>query len=234
MNFFRTILFFVVFLGTNFFAYANVAPHYISLGRDCQAAGLFSLFNLREASFPLDWVVSHEFEGVIKAFDDDFKYFLDPLHLVYCKEYIYNSYYSFCFNHFFPLKGVTVTDHITVPGTVVENYLDYLPEVKATQDRRIQRVKDLLTSNDVVVFVRTHLEPEQAKRFTSLIRKKYPKLKFLLVVVHEQPNLIGNWHIKRVLNYYAQNRSGLADWWDMSEWSNIFQYVQAEVNSYRW
>lgn len=233
MKFFRTILLFVVFLGTNFFAHGNVIPHFISLGRDCQVAGHFSLFQLREASFPLDWVISYEFEGVINAFDDDFKYFLDPLYLVYCKEYIYNSYYSFSFNHFFPIKGVPVTDHIAVPGTVVENYLEYLPQVQAIQGRRIQRVKDLLTSNEVVVFVRTHLEPDQAKRFTSLIRQKYPKLKFLLVIIHERPDLIGNWHIDRVINYYASIRSGMADWWHIVEWSNIFQYVQAEVNS-RW
>lgn len=203
---------------------ADYRPHYVSLGRDCQPASAFIGFQLREASFPLDWVASPNFEGVIEAFRDDFKYFLDPNYLQYFPHGILNTYYNFGFNHFFPAKD----------GVVPENFLDYLPEVRATQNRRIQRVKDLLTSNEVIVFIRTHIEPIQAAHFVALLRTKYPQLRFLLAVVHERADLIGNWHLDRVVNFYASQRSGAGDWWSPGEWGAIFGQINQIITTYKW
>lgn len=222
---FRLVFFIFAFFCNHVFLYGTSSPHFVGLGRDCQIADAFNTFQLRQAAFPLDWVVSHNFEGVIQAFEDDFKHFLDPIYLVYAKTHVINSYYGFGFNHFFPLEGVPVTEHITVPGTVVKNYLDYLPAVQVTQGRRIQRVKDLLSSDEFVIFVRTHIVPSQAENFVARIRKKYPNLRFLLVVVHENLDLIGDWKLDRVLNFFACRRRNFADWWDNSEWATVFYHV---------
>ena len=93
-------------------------------------AGVLINFNLRKAAYPLDWMVSHNFYGVVEVFKTDFKYFLDPEFLAYRVNYIENMYYQFGYNHFFPLIGQPVTEEVHVAGVVVPNYLDYLPFVQ--------------------------------------------------------------------------------------------------------
>lgn len=204
------------------FAYGKGSVHFISLGRDCQVGLELIAANLRPAAFPLDWVAS-DFEGVIKAFEDDFEHFLDPLYLTYHPYQIYNSYYGFGYNHCFPIKDVEFIQHLDkgYAGIHRENFLDYLPSVQSTYKRRIRRLNNLLIRHEAIVFIRTHIVPSQAAHFVTMLSGKYPCLPFLLVVVHERADLIGDWHIDKVLNFYASKRSGYADFWERSEWNNI-------------
>lgn len=200
--------------------------HYIGLGRDCQVTGALIHFNLRAAAYPLDWMVSLHFDGVIHAFQTDFKQFLNPSFLVYQTHYIENTYYQFGYNHFFPLVGHPITDEVHVAGTVVPNFLDYLPHVKEVQNRRIKRLLNLLSSQDNIVFIRTHSTPHEAADFMNMIKYRYPKKKIFLVVVHEREDLIGEWFLPNVLNFYASQRTGFADWWTMDEWAKILAGIQ--------
>jgi hypothetical protein len=207
--------------------------HYIGLGRDCQVAIILRDLQIRRAAYPLDWMVCSNFYGVIEVFKDDFKYFLDPNFLIYKESYIENSYYQFGYNHFFPIIGFPIYDDIHIAGTIVPNFLDHLPAVQATQGKRIQRLLDLLSSDEKIVFIRTHAMPDEARAFVHAIEQKYPHLKFRLVVVHERQDLIGDWNIPKVLNFYACQRSGDHDWWIPQEWANIIQAVQANIPK-RW
>ncbi|WP_195155562.1 DUF1796 family putative cysteine peptidase [Candidatus Protochlamydia phocaeensis] len=205
--------------------------HYISLGRDCQVSCQLALYNLRSAAYPLDWIVSHHFEGVIEVFKDDFNYFLDPAFLEYKTTYIENTYYQFLYNHFFPVVGYVPKEDIVVKGTIVPNYLDYLPNVQATQGRRIQRLMNLLSSKERIIFIRSHSTPDEARAFMRMLKEKYPHPDIFLVVVHERKDLIGDWHIPNVLNFYASQKSGFADWWEASEWAKIFSHIQDWLNN---
>jgi len=208
----------------------NGATYFVSLGHDCQIASTLKELELRPTAFPLDWVASDSFEGVIQAFEDDFKYFLDPLYLSYqihpssyVGTYIWNSYYEFRYSHFFP----------TVNNSIVYNYLDFLPQIQTTQNRRIQRLINLLRSeNDVIVFIRTNIEPQEAHRFVDLIHKKYPNLFFLLVVVDEKSDLTEDWDIDRVLNYYVtkKRKDIFSGWWDHSEWLYIIDSINKKIS----
>jgi len=216
-------LYFIVlsFLFSRSVVHGTNTRYYVSLGRDCQIASSLVDFNMRRFALPFDWVLSSPFEGVIKAFEEDFEHFLDPLYLSYETNYIANNYYGFGFSHFFPMIGVPITEDICVAGTVVDNYLDYLPAVQTTQERRIQRLKDLLSSEEVVFFIRTHINKDEAVHFVSMLNEKYPQLVFILVMVHERADLIDNWHLEKVINYYASLRRGIGDWWNYSEWQHI-------------
>ena len=101
-------------------------------------------------------MISHNFEGVLQAFDDEFANFLDPAYLSYATTLVQNTYYDFGFNHFFPLEGLPDNEPINIAGIVRTNYLDYLPSIQAAQGIRIDRLNKLLSSNEMVVFVRTH------------------------------------------------------------------------------
>lgn len=224
MSIFRVISLIVIIFFSPLSVQSEV--HYIGLGRDCQVAGVLINFNLRKAAYPLDWMVSHNFYGVIEVFKTDFKYFLDPEFLAYRVNYVENMYYQFGYNHFFPLIGQPVTEEVHVAGVVVPNYLDYLPFVQEVQNRRIQRLLNLVSSNEKIVFIRTHSTPDEAKAFMDMMKDKYPQLDFLLAVVHERADLIGDWHIPNVLNFYASQRNGFADWWTLDEWVGIFLQIQ--------
>jgi len=230
MNIFRIVCLTLCFLISH--SSAQSATHYIGLGRDCQIAGTLVGFNLRSAAYPFDWVVSHNFNGIIKAFKDDFEYFLDPVFLEYSTNSVKNTRYQFYFNHFFPLVGHEIMEEMHVAGVVVPNFLDYLPMVQETQNRRIQRLLGLLsTTTERVIFIRTHATPYEAGAFMRLLKHKYPQLDAYLVVVHEREDLIGDWQIPNVLNVYASHRTGFADWWTVNEWHNVFNQIKHWFNT---
>jgi hypothetical protein len=197
------------------------AIHYISLGRDCQVANELKESNLRDGAYPLDWMVSPNFFGILQAFKEDFKYFLDPAFLVYQVVHVENTYYQFFYNHFFPVE-----QPVTGIPKILPNYLDYLPSAQATQGKHIQRLLDLLSSKDKIVFIRTHSTPHEAQAFMNMIKEKNPRLDVLLVIVHERKDLIGDWNIPNVLNFYASQRCQLANWWSREEWIHIFNKIQ--------
>lgn len=229
MNIFKIACLTTLFLCTQIFCYCDI--HFISLGRDCQSANQLRNFKLRMAAYPFDWMVSRNFCGIILAIQDDLKHFLDPSLLTYKVSFIENTYYQFEYNHFFPLMGRPITEEVFEAGTIVPNFMDFLPAVQQVQNKRINRLLTLLSSKeDTIVFVRTHASPDEASAFAKMIKKKYPHLNFYLVVVHENENLIGDWNIPNVVNFYACKRSGLADWWNQAEWESIFYKIYQILN----
>jgi hypothetical protein len=207
--------------------------HYISLGRDCQVAIKLNEFNLRKASYPFDWMSSHFMEGVIKAFKTDFEYFLDPAFLEYRTDHIANTCYHFGYLHFFPLIGQSFTEEDSgVHGIIDPNFLMHLDSVKEVLNRRIKRLQDLLSTKSKIVFIRTRSDRDEAKAFMKMLRSKYPKAKVLLIVVHEREDLIGNWHLPNVLNFYVSQRCGFCDWWSTPEWTEILSQTQNWIESH--
>lgn len=220
-----TMFFLLVYLQSTY------CVQYISLGRDCQVAGELVSFNLRSAAYPLDWMGTSNFYGIVQAFEDDFQHLLDPAVLEYRTTYIENVHYQFHYNHFFPIIGEVFLGEVCVAGTIVPNYLEYLPIVKEVQERRIGRLINLLSSKETVFFIRTYGTPDEAIAFTNTIKQKYPELDFMLVIVHERVDWIGNWNIPNVLNFFVNQRSGFADWWSKAEWANIFQLLNDWLNT---
>lgn len=230
MKFYRILILTLCLLFSYLPVHAGI--HFISLGRDCQVAAKMIAYNVRNAAYPLDWMVSYHFNGVTEVIEDDFKYFLDPAFLEYKTAHIENTYYHFIYNHFFPLVGYPVTEEVNVAGTVVPNYLDYLPAVQETQGRRIRRLLDLISSEEKIVFIRTYASQQEAIAFVDMIKEKNPRLDFLLVVVNEKNGVSYNWSIPHVLNFYASQHSGFVDWWHDNEWEIIFQQIAVHLTQH--
>jgi hypothetical protein len=57
-------------------------PMFVSLGSSCIPAGMLRNGGLRDAAFPLDWLLSLDTDGVIKAIEDDFNNFLNDEYLI--------------------------------------------------------------------------------------------------------------------------------------------------------
>lgn len=207
-------IFFLLFLLCQFQIFAT--PEFVSLGRDCQIAGILKNFKLREEALPLDWVGTGTFSTVIKAIDEDFVDFLNPEYLKYGKYCVTNVKYNFGYNHFFPFAGKFIT----------ANWLDYLPKVLITQNRRIERLNQLLASNKKVVFIRTvSITPEEAQEFVLLIKRKYPKLNFTLAVVLEDTVNKETWDVENVMTFYCSEKRGRADWWSDAEWARVLDIL---------
>lgn len=220
----KIFLFFLNFLLLSQSIYSET--HYVGLGRDCQVACMLKVNKIRKEAFPLDWLVSKNFDKVCLAFEDDFINFLNPSYLEYKVNYIYNSHYEFAYNHFFPLKGKRATGEVCQAGVLDENFLDHLPIVESVQNRRINRLQTLLNSNDKVIFIRCHGKPEDATNFVYLIKNKYPNLDFLLVIIHENENYNFEWEIPNAINFYVTKKSGRGDWWHIDEWNHILEILK--------
>ncbi|MDP1879397.1 MAG: DUF1796 family putative cysteine peptidase [Parachlamydiaceae bacterium] len=225
-------LFYLTILLLTFPLFGYCKTCFISLGLDCQAAYQLSNFNLRSLEFPFDWMVSLNFSGIILAIDDNCESFLDPSVLIYKETYVENSYYQFGYNHFFPLIGKPIKDEVFVPGTIVPNFLDYLPNVKSIQKKKIDNLFFALNlSQNFIVFLRTHSNPEEAQIFVKFIKKKYPNLKFLLAVIHDKKELNNDWVIHHVVNFYVtqllnpENARPQHNWWHEKEWAIIFKQL---------
>ena len=137
----------------------------IPIGIDCGIAGLLQKYNLRHCSLPFDWV-----GGVSHIIENEFQYFTDidnkNLNLTYNVSFVHNTF----------------------------------PEHYEKMNRRIKRFIDLLNSEEEIIFVRkghafhNHDECirnglqlandiEDAEYLDSLLTKKYPKLKYKIIVV---------------------------------------------------
>lgn len=209
-----------------FFQSIYSETHFISIGRDCQAAKILQTFNIRKAAYPMDWMICNNFEKVSLAFQEDFIHFLNPKFLEYKKTSIYNSHYEFYYNHFFPLKGMEAIGEVRVGGILDENFLSYLPIVKNVQGKRIDRLLNLLKSKDRIIFIRTHANSSEASIFVNTIKNKYPKLDFLLVVINEHNNSDQSWEIPEVINFFLTCEKGRV-WWDRTQWDSVLRNLQS-------
>ncbi|MDP1880206.1 MAG: DUF1796 family putative cysteine peptidase [Parachlamydiaceae bacterium] len=225
MRLFKIAYLFVAFLCFQTTGYCQI--HFISLGRDCEVAFNLRQFNLRRNPYPFDWLASDNFSGIMLAINDDLQYLLNPNLLIHKGFYIENILYQFKYNHFFPIVGKPLTEEVFESGQIVPNFLKFLPYVKSIQNIRIENFfKTLSSVNDKIIFIRTHATPNESEEFVQLIKKKYPNLDFHLVVVHERTDLIGNWNIPHVINFYTTTKKAIfPGWWHSSEWNNIFNHI---------
>jgi hypothetical protein len=153
---------------------------FVSIGIDCDVANFLNKYNLRKASLPFDWNVSYN--GVSKCIENNFKNFTEPLS----------------------------ADRIN--GDDIYFHHDFLDVATSTASpdhdkyhRRCQRLLNLCETADAhdgefVLFIRKgHLcyhheeqkgkykditcDIEDAKRLDKVLRRKYPLLKYKIIVL---------------------------------------------------
>ena len=154
-------------------------PLFISLGADCYVAGNLVHIGYRKASFPFDWLLTLDHNGMIKMLDDDFKYFLDPsCYSIHTNRYLIHNYYHIEFRH------------------------EHDDDLIGKYGRRIDRFRRLNKYSGKVFFIRKSFEDatssivywpskdllnisfDHALELKQVLKKRFPNLDFSLVIVN--------------------------------------------------
>ncbi|MBS0624638.1 MAG: hypothetical protein JSS32_01140 [Verrucomicrobia bacterium] len=172
-----------------YFCIANGQNHVISLGPNCIVAGFLQHNGFRFESLPLDWTITHNFDGLIRGFEEDFAHYLDPEYLIYHDwGVVHNTRYEIVMSHFFHTESAELREKITA-----NTYLDYLAIPGEKVHRRLQRMLALLEGTDPVFFIRLGVVPvDRLIHFRDFLTSKYPTLNFQIVICDVMENPFPN------------------------------------------
>jgi hypothetical protein len=124
-------------------------------------------------AFPFDWTVT-PFDSLCHFIETDFVTFLRPENLCYVADdrpyapYVEDTVHGILFPHDFP-QG--------------DSFLEHFEPVRQKYARRIERLQNLLDSDAKVLMIRTDLTKEQAEYLRDLVKKKYPRLTFVIMAL---------------------------------------------------
>ena len=143
---------------------------YISLGSECSAAAALKNLGLRDASYPFDWLDANKGD-MSKCLIEKFDHFMrDPV--LSSTRIIAN--YDFEFPHDFPKTDVKQGEEFLI----VDNWKDYLEEVRKKYQRRINRFLAILMGNEPIIFLRRDSPSDRVVNLMSSISQINPFLKF--------------------------------------------------------
>jgi len=207
-------------------------PVFVSLGWDCEPALSLRNLELRTEAYPFDWNNTPQFSQICNMIKNKFKDFLNPLFLKHNGASIKHTQYEIEFRHDFPsltphgTTGIVDFDSSLQPyygGFIVDNFLDFLPIIAEKYTRRINRFLELLSSTKKIVFIRTHLTPEDAKQFVTLMETYYPNLNYQLIGLQSNNDIILKWEqIPSVKIYHTQTKhTHNGGWIQPQEWLEI-------------
>ena len=147
---------------------------YISLGSECSAAATLKNLGLRDASYPFDWVDTNKGD-MVRCLTEKFEHFMwNP---VLIKTRIRDNY-RFEFPHDFPTTDAQQGKEFLI----VDNWKDYLEEVREKYQRRINRFLAALMGNEPIIFLRRDNPSDRVVNLISSISQINPFLKFGMVI----------------------------------------------------
>ena len=135
----------------------NNKYNFITLGYDCSPAAALKACDLRIIALPFDWVVSN-LDALHRCFTDDFKFFHKNLKFNYNKTRLIDEY-GFEFPHDYPLNNIEINENIIGEGSfdgkdcIIDNWKDYYDIVLDKYNRRIERFKNMLSSEIPVIIL---------------------------------------------------------------------------------
>lgn len=160
----------------------------VSLGPWCEVAQRVKDNHLRRFSFPFDWILSLDYQGFLRALEDDFAFFINEKHLEQTPQGpVFNSYYNFYFLH----------------DWVKNDFEEKLNVIRERYSRRINRFKDLNQYKGRVIFIRSAFDTtipvfsnavltkecskitfSDAKALKDVLDLKFPELDFYLIIIN--------------------------------------------------
>lgn len=212
----------------------------VSLGYNCIAADQLQRSQIRAYAYPFDWVIT-PWESLYKALNNWFKDFLlrenlmpHGRHLVMDRLYNIDYWHDFDWQYLGDFSFETMHNFLDKQGNRypqgIDKLLDiYFPEVKEKYNRRVDRFKALSQHNDPVLFLRVfEVTREQAIMLRNILVARFPRMKFVLVVVNNTEDFKVDWGVKRIKNFYMPQDLS----WDEMEQSyfkDIFNKVLASL-----
>lgn len=206
----------------------------VSLGHGCQPAHHAIRAGLRKFSLPMDWVGdaflhSEEIDndnppvmtidqptGYIWLIENDFigLWNAEDLEVTIVKQWVGN-----------PQKVVDKKYSIaSVHEFEVGHVYDNIDRVQMMFNRRINRFRSIMKSGGSVLFIRTVFTERNSKLMSEMLRRKYPDLKFTILVLNRTHEYLEDWDIPNVIK---MNVEFAPDWLAIDEsynglWDNIF------------
>jgi hypothetical protein len=196
------------------------APIYISLGSSCGPAMMLRDLGLRDKAYPFDWIVS-PYESILESINDDFTKFFSSLNI----NPIYNegvtNYYGFYFPHDWPtIKKPNIYDikssDFVKKGIIHANWNEATPIVQERYSRRIKRFTNACLGQNKIFFIRTDIDGDTtasleesiknksyAIKLVNIIKAKYPKLDFTIIVFGKHEIFKEDWHAENIKNFYS-------------------------------
>ena len=195
-------------------------PIFIPIGSDCTPTFRLTEAKLRTVAYPFDWITC-SFDTLFSGFNNDFKKFFTDLSLTPDKTATVDSY-GFVYHHIWHTKETKIA--YSAPIDTMD-WQAMVPNLSAMYQRRFARVHKACNSDQPVVFVRYNdITKQSAVRLRNLIKKKYPNLTFILVVVKPCDQFKKMWNEPHIRNYSLIDS-------DSANWKKIFQQVTAELES---
>jgi hypothetical protein len=186
----------VFLISTLFGNVQNPDVLFVSLGSHCEVAGRLKGNQLREASFPFDWLLSVNHELFVQLLHERFQYFLEEQYFFQRPKephIVGNAYYKIEFWHDWPFPTLSTDE---------ERYAVQLREIKEKYQRRIERFLRLNEYPGRVYFIRAaydlslgtalfwgkegaeQIERRQAEELKAALDGLFPSLDFKLVILN--------------------------------------------------
>lgn len=205
------------------------APIVISIGNACGVAGALQDYQLRDAAYPFDWIVS-PFESLCTMFETNFKDFLNKHSLKIRPDggAVIDTLYNFEFVHDFPThESINESENgASTAGQIRHNFLEYFANIESKYVRRIERLRNILQSQHKVIFIRNRdITMDQAMAFCNLLETQFPQLDFLLILVDDENKMTINMDLyhPRIKNFYGSRYIQYGEGkQSVIKWKNIF------------
>ncbi len=191
---------FLLFIPFNLKAVIKQYDEAVSLGTACQSAWQLEANGMRKLAYPFDWLIT-PFDSLVSFITCRGVNFLDKDKLAVVEVLPGNPSMLHIVDLLYNIHSIH-----DFYGPDMSNY----DAVKAKYDRRIKRFFNLLDSNKKILFVRVQISRSEAEEIDRLFQTFYPKLRYTLVAVSEDPNAQFDWGLERVKNFYMQQIPG--DW----------------------
>ena len=107
------------------------------------------------------------------------------------------------------------------PRILIKNYLDILPELKIKFDRRINRFRDAMLSNDnVYLFRNEKISKESCIEIYNILIERYPKVNLKIIAISKYDEKFKeNWNNENILNYFIDENN------EYEDINNIFKNI---------
>lgn len=164
-------------------------PLFISLGGTCHVAIALRALELRDAAYPLDWIISTNHAAFLHVLGDKFVNYADPNY--------FNTYQgvpkgiNWYYNLSFPHDFTAITEDFTK-----ETALKEWDSFKERYDRRVERFQELANFQGKVYFFRCMWSSDheganglfqenslRARQIKDTIAAIFPNLDFTLVII---------------------------------------------------
>ena len=161
-------------------------PLLIPVGACCAPAGALRELGRRTCAYPFDWLVSPS-EALLACLREDFARFLDSPRREdrHAALSAIVDEYGFEFRHDFPNDKSDDTARAHHESTIVDNWADFVPEVRAKYARRIARFRDAMASGRPVLLLRRGATTDAlVAEVLAILRRRYPALECDVLVAN--------------------------------------------------